>query len=118
MLASDLAARVHGGVLALVDSRAGPLLDDLVGGGVARNLGAERHFLTRRGTRRKCDTWATDDAFTAKKAGGSVFFGSSDAGVVRWDKPLPFPTPLHAQPDLSVGQSWMLWNNIWNTVSL
>jgi len=52
------------------------------------------------------------------KAGGSVFFGSSDAGVVRWDKPLPFPTPLHAQPDLSVGQSWMLWNNIWNTVSL
>ena len=51
------------------------------------------------------------------KAGGSVFFGSSDAGVVRWDKPLPFPTPLHAQPDLSVGQSWMLWNNIWNTVS-
>lgn len=51
--------------------------------------------------------------FTSK-SGKTVFFGSSDAGVVRWDTPLPFPTPLHRQPDLSFGQSWMLFNNIWS----
>eukprot|EP01046_Picozoa_sp_COSAG06_P064253 COSAG06_NODE_15272_length_1084_cov_1.884264_2_plen_148_part_00 len=50
----------------------------------------------------------------ASGVGDVVFFGSSDAGVVRWDTPLPFPTPLHSQPDLSFGQSWMLFNNIWS----
>ena len=39
-------------------------------------------------------------------AASGLFFGSSDAGVVRWDTPLPFPTPLHGQPDMSYGQSW------------
>lgn len=42
-------------------------------------------------------------------------FGSPDAALVRWDKMLPFPTPLHRQPNLSLGMSWNLYNNIWNT---
>eukprot|EP00966_Prymnesium_polylepis_P213225 4938566-Prymnesium_polylepis.1 len=35
--------------------------------------------------------------------GATLALGSLDAGIVRWDTPLPFPTPLHSQPDLSKG---------------
>jgi hypothetical protein len=41
--------------------------------------------------------------------GGTVFFESLDAAVVRWDRPAPFPTPLHTQPDLSFGASFLLF---------
>ena len=47
--------------------------------------------------------------------GASLALGSLDAAVVRWDAPLPFPTPLHAQPELARGASYLLHNNIWNT---
>jgi hypothetical protein len=45
--------------------------------------------------------------------GTKAFFESLDSPVVRWDKPAPFPTPLHAQPDLSYGASYLLFDNIW-----
>ena len=50
----------------------------------------------------------------AVPSGGArtVFFESLDSPVVRWDKPAPFPTPLHAQPDLSYGASFLLFDNI------
>ena len=40
---------------------------------------------------------------------------SPDAALLKWDAPLPFPTPLYRQPDLSQGAHMMLFNNIWNT---
>ena len=43
------------------------------------------------------------------------FLESLDAGVVVWNKPDPFPSPIHVQPDLGEGSSFMLFNNIWNT---
>ena len=54
--------------------------------------------------------------FTAHGSKQTVFFESLDAAVVRWDAPAPFPTPLHRQPDLSFGASFLLFDNIWNTV--
>eukprot|EP00035_Acanthoeca_spectabilis_P023764 m.450846 g.450846 ORF g.450846 m.450846 type:complete len:766 (+) comp20055_c0_seq1:144-2441(+) len=50
-----------------------------------------------------------------KGSDGTVFFGSPDVALARWDDPLPFPTPIHRQPDLSKGVAWNLYNNIWNT---
>ncbi len=47
--------------------------------------------------------------------GSRIRLGSLDAAVVRWDAPLPFPTPLHRQPDLGRGVSYVLHDNIWNT---
>ena len=44
-----------------------------------------------------------------------IFFTSPDAGIVAWDSPTPFPTPIHRQPDMSYGASLMLFDNIWNT---
>jgi MFS family permease len=46
---------------------------------------------------------------------GKLFFTSKDAGLVVWGKPDPFPTPIHAQPDMGEGASFMLYDNIWNT---
>jgi hypothetical protein len=40
---------------------------------------------------------------------------STDTGLLRWDAPLPFPTPLHRDVVLSEGASFCLHNNIWNT---
>jgi hypothetical protein len=34
-------------------------------------------------------------------------FGSPDVALARWDEPLPFPTPIHRQPDLSKGVAWV-----------
>jgi hypothetical protein len=42
-------------------------------------------------------------------------FTTVDAGIVAWGKPDPFPTPIHAQPDMSEGASFLLWDNVWNT---
>lgn len=44
-----------------------------------------------------------------------MFFTTADAGIVAWGSPNPFPTPIHAQPDLSYGASFLLFDNIWNT---
>jgi hypothetical protein len=38
-----------------------------------------------------------------------------DVGLLRWDEPLPFPTPLAEKVDTSSGPSFCLHNNIWNT---
>jgi hypothetical protein len=47
---------------------------------------------------------------------GSMFFESLDAGLVSWGGPRPFPTPIHAQPDLQAnGVSFVLFDNLWNT---
>ena len=51
----------------------------------------------------------------AEGAGGSLELETPDAALARWDQPLPFPTPLHRQPDLAQGFHMMLFNNIWNT---
>eukprot|EP01062_Namystynia_karyoxenos_P066629 TRINITY_DN60538_c0_g1_i1.p1 TRINITY_DN60538_c0_g1~~TRINITY_DN60538_c0_g1_i1.p1 ORF type:complete len:822 (+),score=209.81 TRINITY_DN60538_c0_g1_i1:75-2468(+) len=50
-----------------------------------------------------------------RPGGHSAFFASPDAAMVAWGSPTPFPTPLHTQPDLGEGASFVLWNNIWNT---
>ena len=47
--------------------------------------------------------------------GETLVFGSPDAALARWDDPLPFPTPIHRQPDLAKGVAWNIYNNIWNT---
>jgi len=44
-----------------------------------------------------------------------AFFTTVDAGIVSWGSPDPFPTPIHDQPDLSYGASFLLFDNIWNT---
>jgi len=44
-----------------------------------------------------------------------IFFESKDAAMVAFDSPNPFPTPIHGNPNLSEGASFLLWNNIWNT---
>lgn len=44
-----------------------------------------------------------------------VFFESKDAAMVAFDSPTPFPTPIHDQPNLAEGASFLLWDNIWNT---
>lgn len=40
---------------------------------------------------------------------------SIDVGLLRWDEPMPFPTPLHRDVNLAQGASFCLHNNIWNT---
>ena len=47
--------------------------------------------------------------------GAHLELATVDAPVIRWDEPLPFPTPLHSQPDLAKGVSYVLHDNIWNT---
>jgi hypothetical protein len=42
-----------------------------------------------------------------------MYFTSEDAGLVVWGKPDPFPVPIHAQPDMEEGASFMLYDNIW-----
>lgn len=45
----------------------------------------------------------------------TMMIASLDAGLVVWGPPDPFPSPIHEDPDMSEGASYMLWNNIWNT---
>jgi len=40
---------------------------------------------------------------------------SQDAGMVRWDKPLPFPTPIRGDVNLDYGANFVLSDNTWNT---
>eukprot|EP01051_Picozoa_sp_SAG22_P007392 SAG22_NODE_519_length_9510_cov_6.192222_6_plen_288_part_00 len=40
---------------------------------------------------------------------------SLDAGVVRFDAPFPTPTPIFRQPNVSLGASFALHMNTWNT---
>merc|ERR1711972_820992 len=47
--------------------------------------------------------------------GETIQVQSIDTGLLRWDEPYPFPTPIHAQPNMSEGASYCLFNNIWNT---
>ncbi len=48
------------------------------------------------------------------RARGALQIESIDTGLLRWDAPLPFPTPLHRDVNLSQGASFCLHNNIWN----
>ena len=45
----------------------------------------------------------------------ALFFETLDAPIVRWDAPLPFPTPTKRQPALGNGTAYLLHDNIWNT---
>ena len=45
----------------------------------------------------------------------AIFFETLDAPIVRWDAPLPFPTPTKRQPALGNGTACLLHDNIWNT---
>lgn len=56
--------------------------------------------------------WTSSPKTSGTAAPHHVFFGSLDAPVVRWDALLPFPTPLHRQPDLSLGLAFNLHNNV------
>jgi hypothetical protein len=47
--------------------------------------------------------------------GRSIEIKTLDAGLLRWGEPLPFPTPLAEHVDTSIGPSFCLHNNIWNT---
>jgi hypothetical protein len=53
--------------------------------------------------------------FHSPDASATMQFETYDCGLLRWDTPLPFPTPLHADVDFSYGASFCLFNNIWNT---
>ena len=44
-----------------------------------------------------------------------LFFRTLDAGLVVWGDPDPFPIPIHDDPDMEQGASFLLYNNIWNT---
>ena len=50
-----------------------------------------------------------------RRAKSRLFFETLDAPIVRWDTPLPFPTPTKRQPDLGFGAAFLLHDNIWNT---
>eukprot|EP00930_Biecheleria_cincta_P097296 TRINITY_DN8901_c0_g1_i1.p1 TRINITY_DN8901_c0_g1~~TRINITY_DN8901_c0_g1_i1.p1 ORF type:complete len:791 (-),score=111.14 TRINITY_DN8901_c0_g1_i1:171-2543(-) len=56
-----------------------------------------------------------DGVRLSSESGMSMQVMSSDTGLLRWGAPLPFPTPIHGQPDLAKGASYCLFNNIWNT---
>ena len=45
--------------------------------------------------------------------GGRLFVRSLDSGVVRFDTPLPVPTPIFRQPDMAQGMSFGLFMNTW-----
>jgi hypothetical protein len=68
--------------------------------GAAKGL----HYVDERGTK-----------LSSVRTGQQVEIGSSDSGLLRWGEPLPFPTPLKRIVDTSVGPSFCLHNNIWNT---
>ncbi len=53
--------------------------------------------------------------FHSENASATMHFETLDCGLLRWDTPLPFPTPLHGKVDFSYGASYCLFNNIWNT---
>lgn len=56
--------------------------------------------------------------FARREPGGAVrhaFFGSKDTAAVAWGPPTPFPTPIHTDPDLDEGASFLLFDNILNT---
>ena len=52
---------------------------------------------------------------SSKGANDRIFFETLDAPIVRWDAPLPFPTPTKRQPALGNGTAYLLHDNIWNT---
>jgi hypothetical protein len=46
---------------------------------------------------------------------GSVFLRTFDTPVVKFGDTLPFPTPIHGDPDLSRGAHFLLHDNFWTT---
>ena len=61
---------------------------------------------------------STGVEFRPSSKGGDdtrIFFETLDAPIVRWDAPLPFPTPTKRQPALGNGTAFLLHDNIWNT---
>lgn len=60
--------------------------------------------------------YVDENGVRAQMEGGSrIQILSPDVGLLRYDEPLPFPTPIHDDVDLSKGISFALWNNIWHT---
>ena len=57
----------------------------------------------------------TEGVRVTAAGGKTLFVRSLDAGVVRFDKPMPTPTPIFNQPDMSQGMSFGLFMNTWNT---
>ena len=54
--------------------------------------------------------------YTMKDSDEQLQIKSTDAGLIRWGDPLPFPTPLRGEVDLdNFGAAFNLHNNIWNT---
>ena len=60
---------------------------------------------------------APSDGLNGFNSSPSLRADSLDAGLVVWSSPDPFPSPIHKDPDLAEGASFMLWDNIWNTKS-
>ena len=55
----------------------------------------------------------TDGVRATMGGGGRLFVRSLDSGVVRFDTPLPVPTPIFRQPDMAQGMSFGLFMNTW-----
>lgn len=53
--------------------------------------------------------------YAQSESSPKVFFRTLDAGVVKFGPNLPFPTPMHADPDMSHGAHFLLHDNSWNT---
>ena len=51
--------------------------------------------------------------FKSAPSAAPIMFGTKDTPLVRWDAPLPFPTPIFRQPDMTLGFHSILFNNIW-----
>ena len=64
--------------------------------GASNNL----HYVSEQGVRRLKD---------------EIQIKSQDTGLLRWGEVLPYPYPLTITPDLKLGASFNLFNNIWNT---
>ena len=53
--------------------------------------------------------------YAQSESSPKAFFRTLDAGVVKFGQKLPFPTPMHAEPDMSHGVHFLLHDNAWNT---
>eukprot|EP00035_Acanthoeca_spectabilis_P029436 m.474504 g.474504 ORF g.474504 m.474504 type:complete len:967 (-) comp36357_c0_seq1:352-3252(-) len=51
----------------------------------------------------------------SRHGNGTAFFRTVDTPVVKFGDPLPFPTPIHGDPDLSQGARFLLHDNFWTT---
>lgn len=47
--------------------------------------------------------------------GHTLVVGCVDAGIISAGAPTGFPTPVHSDPDMSLGVSSLLFDNLWGT---